>query len=430
MNKIVVATLGSWGDLHPFIALGHALRAAGAEPVLAVAQNDLEKCRAAGLDAHAILPPYQDSDKIVGLSEDEIIKMMGAEQSMIMEALLSAARIAIDPLRKIAADADAIVGSPFALAAPIVSELLDVPYIFAVLQPMTWFSFTDPPIAKGYFALARPPLGMIGGAWNRMVGTIITAEARRRFGKDINKVRAEVGLPETSSPPIIRPGSQPALSLGMYSPQFAPLPSDVDKPAHLSGFSWFDSHDGRLSQLDGELVEFLDEGPAPLVVSLGSYVHRAVPQLSRAVTEVALELGMRAVILAKDEPGIASPDIKCVEYAPHSLLFPHAAAIVHHGGVGTAAQALKAGKPQLAIPIFADQFDNANRLSRLGVGISSTQKQFKRAGASLIRSVLDNPEFGIRASEIARDVSREDGAKVAAEHIMRAVSAWPRTASD
>jgi rhamnosyltransferase subunit B len=105
-------------------------------------------------------------------------------------------------------------------------------------------------------------------------------------------------------------------------------------------------------------------------------------------------------------------------YVPHSLVFPHAEAIIHHGGVGTTAQALRAGKPQLITPFAGDQPDNAMRMCRLGVARQLAPNAYvpRRAAADLAELTRDSG-VRLRASQIGRSVAAERGAEVAADLI-------------
>ncbi|MFT3978157.1 MAG: glycosyltransferase [Sphingomonas bacterium] len=199
------------------------------------------------------------------------------------------------------------------------------------------------------------------------------------------------------------------------------LPADAPSPAVLTGFPWFDSADGKPSVLPPELASFLNDGPPPLVVSLGSFVPFTAQAFYRRAAEIALELGMRAVLLTQADPGIAEPSIMVADYAPHSLLFPHAAAIVHHGGVGTMGQALRSGRPQVIVPFTGDQFDHAKRIERLGVGISASPEGFMKNGTALLRELLADPEQARNADRIAREVRAENGADAAAGRIMQVI---------
>lgn len=323
-----------------------------------------------------------------------------------------------DRLLRIAEGADLLVGSAFALAAPIVAERLAIPFVSIILQPMSWFSPGDPPVAPGFAALARPPLGLIGTGWNRFVLGAVKLEMRRRYGRRVNRVREAHGLARSHAAPILEPGTPPMLSLGTYSPVLAALPADAPRPASLTGFPWFDSADGAPSMLDPGLAAFLAEGPPPLIVSLGSFLPFAAADFYRHSAAIAAELGMRAILLTGEAVTAASRDIMVCSYAPHSLLFPCAAAIIHHGGVGTTGQALRAGKPQLVVPFMGDQFDHADRITRIGVGLSTTPRRFATEGASLIQSLLDHPGFSASAATIGKRVAGEDGASIAAERLL------------
>src|ERR1019366_4150932 len=118
------------------------------------------------------------------------------------------------------------------------------------------------------------------------------------------------------------------------------------------------------------LDEFLASGPPPVVFSLGSFVAQGGGDYYRACMAAASSVGLRAVVLARGDDVArlregAPAGAFVAAYVPHAELFPRACLVVHHGGVGTSAQALRAGKPQLVTPFLADQPDNAGRLVRL-----------------------------------------------------------------
>jgi UDP:flavonoid glycosyltransferase YjiC (YdhE family) len=107
-----------------------------------------------------------------------------------------------------------------------------------------------------------------------------------------------------------------------------------------------------------------------------------------------------------------------VQYVPHSLIFPHAEAIVHHGGVGTTAQALRSGRPQLIVPYMGDQPDNAARMVRLGVARTLPPNAYSpRRAASELNALMSYPSYRLRAAQIAPSVTAEDGARASAEII-------------
>ncbi len=115
---------------------------------------------------------------------------------------------------------------------------------------------------------------------------------------------------------------------------------------------------------------------------------------------------------------LSSDDVLVAGYAPHSQVFPRAAAIVHHGGVGTVGQAMRAGKPQLVCPIFADQADNAKRLVRLGIGTRLDHRRFTApTAASALGNLLADSAIASRATSISTGVATENGAQYVADEI-------------
>ncbi len=421
-RKIILATVGSLGDLHPFLAIGQALRARGLRPILAVPLDQVSKCRDAGLEAEAILPSFDELGRATGLEDDEIVRKVIADTNFLVnQILLPPLGESTNRLMEIVSEADAVVGSIFALAAPIAAEARSVPYISAVLQPMSWFSLLDPPVAPGFGGLVKPPLGIMGKNWNRLIGAMMATELKRRYAKRINAVRLSHGLAKSSATPVLQPGTRLTYSLGLYSSSLGDIPADAPQPASLTGFPWFDSADGKPTPLPEDLSCFLEEGPPPLVVSLGSFVPFAAQEFYRRAAAIALELKMRAILLTQFDPGIDEPSIKVVGYAPHSLLFPHAAAIIHHGGIGTLGQALRSGKPQLIVPFMGDQFDHAKRLERLGAGVSASVDAFMQNGTDPLRKILSDPNYEINANRVAQKVREESGADVAADKILEII---------
>jgi UDP:flavonoid glycosyltransferase YjiC (YdhE family) len=107
-----------------------------------------------------------------------------------------------------------------------------------------------------------------------------------------------------------------------------------------------------------------------------------------------------------------------VEYAPHSELFPRAAAIVHHGGIGTTAQAMRSGRPMLVTPFAWDQFDNGKCVRRLGMAEMLNHKRYNaRRAERLLRRLVEDPRYAQAGAAVAAQVRAENGVKVAADAI-------------
>lgn len=421
-QRIVLATVGSLGDLHPFIAIGLALRARGAEAVLAAPEDHLTKCRAAGLEAEPILPTFEEVGRATGLPDDEVIRrVLLDDQFLIGRVLLPPLGDSVARLLRIGEGADAVAGSAFTFAAPIAAERLGAPFVHTVLQPMSWFSAVDPPTGPNFRLAARPPVGAAGRAWNGLILRAGRRYMRGRYGRAIERVRAANGLPPTRAAPMVDAGTRPALSIGTYSPAFASVPADAPRPAAVTGWPWYDADEDGAVGLDAELEAFLQAGSPPLVVSLGSFVPYSGTDLYARAAELAATVGMRAVLLTGEAEVAGRLGVLVRRYAPHSLLFPRAAAVVHHGGIGTTGQALRSGRPQLVAPFMGDQPDNAARVARLGAGLVVRPKRFARDAPALLRRLLGDPAYARTAAELGARVRAEDGAGAAADAILAAI---------
>ncbi|WP_375396829.1 glycosyltransferase [uncultured Sphingomonas sp.] len=420
MRKIVLATIGTLGDLHPFIAIGIALKQSGCRPVLAVPADHVERVEAAGLEAVAIFPCFDAVRQRMGLNQDAAVEMLMRDQRNIMDEVLfpelaSSARL----LDAVAQDADAIVGSIFAFAAPIVCEKRGIPLFAVVLQPMAMLSPYDPPRTPDFRMLRSPPVRGAGLRWNRLIYAALRLVLQRRYGKAIDRVRAEHGLPPRGARRLFEPGSGAARILCCYSTTFGPLPLDAPANARSVGFPVFDAPQAE-GELDPALAEFLGAGAAPLVFTLGSFAVLAAGNFYVEAAKAARLAGRRAVLLTGNgEDGRQQGDLFITGYAPHSKLFPRAAAIVHHGGVGTTGRALASGKPQLVVPYMGDQFDHAHRIRRMGIGRVLEPARFTADRAlPLLNILLEDGAMQREAARIGALIAAEDGAGNAARAIL------------
>lgn len=425
--KALLVTIGSLGDLHPFIAIGLALRAQGHDVLLAVPADHIDKVHGAGLAAAAILPGFATICARLGVDEAEAARRVVTQRSFVMEAVilpsLAESTMALDAL---VGDADVIVGSVFALAAGIVAEKRRLPLVALNLQPMALFSAFDPPMTPDTALMAHAPVGAIGRRWNAALLGMVRTMVRMRYGGTVTHVRRAHGLPPGRTTPLFDPVPAQVATLCCYSPHLAPVQPDAPPGTEAIGFPLFDSEYGASAPLDPALAAFLDRGPAPIVFTLGSFVVHAPGDFYAEARAAVQALGRRAILLtgatgAHDDAG----DIMTLGYAPHSQLFGRAAAVVHHGGIGTTGQAMRAGVPQLVVPFFGDQYDNGARIARLGIGATIRPAAFHgEAAVAAIRDLLDDAKLAGRASAMGAHVQRERAAKGAAERIV-ALSRMP-----
>jgi UDP:flavonoid glycosyltransferase YjiC (YdhE family) len=190
------------------------------------------------------------------------------------------------------------------------------------------------------------------------------------------------------------------------------------------GFAQFDSLDGAAAALDPALEAFLEAGPAPLVFTLGSLVVNSPGTFFRESLDAARLVRKRAVLLVGDN-GVAlyapfcAADVHVCAYAPHSLLFPRADVVVHQGGIGTVAQGLRSGRPQLIVPFYGDQQDNAARAVALGCARSLPPGAYAAAAAAREFTLLTGREdYASRAAQVRERLVGEDGAARAARVIL------------
>ncbi len=412
--RIVLATIGSLGDLHPFIAVALALRARGAEPVLAVPEDHLAKCRAEGFEAVALTPSFAEIGAATGLDEATVLeRVLTSGDFLVRRILLPTLAASVEQLIKTGHDATAIVGSTFTFAAPIAAEALGLPFVAARLQPFARFAPDDPPAGPRPL-LVPPPVGRAGLAWNRTLMGGGRWLVRQRYGSAVNRARVAQGLPPTDAAPLIDPVGRTALSLDLFSPSYAASPQ-------ATGFPWFDRGETPTAP-DPGLDAFLEDGPEPVVVSLGSFVPHAAGAAYPLIAETLRAAGHRALLLTGPATVADAPGRLVRAYLPHSTVFPRASVIVHHGGIGTTGQALAAGRPQLVLPFMGDQFDQAARIARLGVGERLTRQRIARDMPAALTRVLGSSVIG-RAVALGDTVRREDGAGNAADAIL-ALIGW------
>ena len=154
-HKIVLATMGSLGDLHPFIALGCALRDRGANVMLACATEYRSKVQAAGLHFHALRPSFAEVERSLGMGRPELTqRAIEHAEFLFREVVLPYVRMAYEDMLEVTAGADLVLTSSLAFGARLAAEKCAVPWIAVVLQPMMFLSAYDPPLIPKAEALS------------------------------------------------------------------------------------------------------------------------------------------------------------------------------------------------------------------------------------------------------------------------------------
>jgi UDP:flavonoid glycosyltransferase YjiC (YdhE family) len=423
--RVILCTAGSLGDLHPFIALGLALKARGVQAEVATSVEYGTKVEAEGLVFHRVGPGVDRLSADLGMDLAEITRAIAKSDRFLFEkVMLPYLETWTREVEVVARGSSAVVGATFAAGAAMAAEMAGVPYVSAALQPTVVFSAFDPPFLPRAPWLAPASSG--ARLWLNRATIRLARASTAHWSKPINRVRASLGLPASDANLFFDGAANADLALGLYSPLLSPAQPDAPSGFAVTGYAAYDSEAGGASVMPRELERFLDAGSAPIVFTLGSAAVHIPGDFYVESLKAARRSGRRAVLLVGPEGdlGVADgPDAIALPYAPFSKLFPKAAAIVHQGGVGTTQQALRAGRPQLVVPFLGDQFDNAARIVRLGSGATLGRKRYRAERvAEVLDRLLSDPTTVETATRLGVVAAREDGAATAAERIIKVLS--------
>ncbi len=362
--KIVILTIGTFGDVQPYVALGLGLKQAGYKVSFATHRAFSSFVFGCGLDFVPIAgDPQQWASGVelkslaeAGINFRQWMNTLGHLAAPLMESILNSCWQASQ-------DAEAIIYSPLAWAGYSIAEKLDIPSFAACLQPMT---------PTRYFPTVWSPQQLkLGNTYNRLTHFFVE-QAYWYFNKSyINRWRIEYlklsPLPTFGPYSEYRWKNQPFLY--GFSSSIISKPRDWKDNAHITGY-WFLPEDKNW-KADNELAEFLSYGPPPIYIGFGSMPDRHPDELKRIFTKTLDNSGQRAVVQGQWAHGmnqVKSNNIFKIDWVPHNWLFPQMAAIVHHGGASTMANALRAGVPSIVIPFSWDQPFWGKRIFSMGIG--------------------------------------------------------------
>ncbi len=416
MARVVLATFGSLGDLHPAIALARELRRRGHRAEIATSEFYREKISALGLGFHPLRP------EMLGLNETWVRSFMDGHRGperLLRDLLFPALRDMLADLEPVAAGADLLVTSELIYAAPLIAEKTGMRWVSYSLAPTSLFSIYDPPLLPG------PP----GSEWVQRLGPtasrglrLIAKLASHGWWRPLRELRRELGLPPGGNP-FFEGKYSPQLDLALFSSALQPPQRDWPAVTVQCGFPFYDESE-ITPALPPAMEKFLDAGEPPIVFTLGSSAVHAADDFYLQSARAAKMLGRRAVLLlGKNPPPPAlPPTILAGDYLPFAQIFPRAAAVVHQGGVGTTAQALRAGRPMLVVPFAFDQPDNAARVTRLGIGRTLARHRYTadRVAQNLAALLADRRAAAV-GEKIAAHIAAENGPTAAIDALERAL---------
>ena len=410
--NILIAALGSHGDVHPFLGIAQELRRRGHRVTIIAPAIYLDLADKLGFD-FASVGTVEQFERFA--SEPDIWHPLRG-----FGVIAEGAAALLEPYYRAIAQRHVpgktvLVIATLVFGGRVAQEKLGIPTVSVHLSPAVLRSVQQPP----YLPLL--PLASWQPAWiMRMVYALSdTLVIDRALAGPINAFRASLGLGPIRK--VFDWMHSPDRVIGLFPPWFAPRAPDWPKQTVLTGFPLFD--EAEIVDLEPGLARFLEEGEAPVAFTAGSAMRHGRGFFATAA-EACRRLSRRGVLLSRhleQIPHVLPTDICAVAYAPFSMLLPRCAALVHHGGIGTCAQALAAGVPQVAVPIAHDQPDNARRLQRLGVAEVVPAREFSTARATgAIERVLRSPAYAAAARRIRENFAHNDWLSQTAQWIERA----------
>jgi sterol 3beta-glucosyltransferase len=407
--KALLLTVGSQGDVRPFVALAVRLRVAGHEAVLAA------PAVFAGL-AGAYEVPFVPLELEMGQVGEAVAGRYGLRHMLRFCRAAGRRMAAVFPALEAAAGggADVVVHHPVLPLGQHVAELLGVPAVVVeampALVPTREFPSTVWPCRVPRM-LSRPSYraaGRLAGTWCR---------------KDIDRWRRDVlDLPPRRGrhDPLVSADGAPVTVLHAFSQHVVPRPADWPATAHLTGYWLLPAPEGWSPPR--RLAAFLEAGDPVVYVGFGSMPSLDAARLASSIMTAAEENDVRVVVASLDPAlrrRLPSGRFLVIRNAPHDWLFPRMEAIVHHGGAGTTAAALYAGKPQVIWPFSFDQPFWARRMASLGLAPQArpVDELTGPVLASALAAALGDAGMARRSAALATLLRAEDGVGTAVSHL-------------
>lgn len=380
-KTILLATNGSLGDLFPYLALARSLKALGAHPIVASNPEHVRHIEAAGFEGHGVFPSNDEVAAGQGLDLAGLTARIQQEPMILFRAQMEFAKRSAERCLPLARRADVVSATFLAVGGCLAADQVGTPVIPAVFQPegLAYWWMND---------AAR-----------------------------IAAIRAELGQAVDPPHPIARAIRSGAPILGMYSPVLGEPTIRTAPTFRITGAPvWEDDSAGPL---DADVQAFLDNGPPPIVITMGSLLPDHVAWIYSESARLPDRLGERLVLIGAPQEMSRGDKVLARPYLPHGPVFARARAIVHHGGIGTSTAAVRAGKPQLVLPYAADTWENARRLKDLGISLSLPAKQFTLDRAEKVIRRLLNLQWAPRRAEVfAKRIAQEDGGGDAARVLL------------
>lgn len=391
--QIIIPTIGTRGDVQPYIALALGLQNAGHIVTVATHPTMRSLVESYGVTFSSIGPDIDighETAVIRGRSPHWMIGFM-----RVMKFSFAMLEQSHHDLLKLCRDADLVIASHSA-AGSMEADKLDLPTVSVTLMPQAI------PVHNPQDSFPKRTVMKLAGAG---MGLMMT--------RPLNQIRKRMGIPPMGATGI----TSLCLNLIPLSPHVFP-PNPLWEPRHRMTGYWFAPSPQTWNPPAG-LLKFLEAGEPPVVISLGAMALSGEDAFEAAQITVAAvqQAGVRAIIQGWDEPMKMTHLPQSIFHAgsvPHDWLLERAGGLVHHGGFGTTAAGLRAGIPSLVIPHIIDQFIWGQKVAELGVGpqpIPRAKLKPQAMSDALVR--MKSPEMRAKAAALGEKIGQETGVEVA-----------------
>jgi UDP:flavonoid glycosyltransferase YjiC (YdhE family) len=414
--KITILTYGSAGDVVPYISLALGLMERNHEIILAAPQNFEPLVKEHGIP---YMPLYGNTQTLVESEQGRKWMAAGDTKSFFKELSTLFYSIRLELQRDVMAackDSQAIIiGTLMINYGTTASEKLNIPYLMAVVNPVCVSTRAFP-----YFVVTHKSLPF--GFLNALTYKLAFKAYGKQTESQINEWRKQIGLQPLKSNVIMRSRKMRVPVLHGYSPHLLPKPKDWESNHAVTGIWKAGDIKKSEEKPSEEFSKWLQAGIAPVYFGFGSMPVLNPNEIQQMISEICLEMGIRAIINAgwsrfEEKPHSIDDSVYLIRHADFEWLFPQCSVIVHHGGVGTTHLSLESGVPTLICSIFADNPMWGERLERMKIGRHIQFRDLdKNKIIKAIRS-LQNDEVRKRAKEIANKIKMENGLKTAVDLI-------------
>jgi sterol 3beta-glucosyltransferase len=413
--KILIIAVGTTGDVLPFIALASEIKKRGHSVTINTHDDFKNLVISFKLHFKLIGGSFKElaeskEGKAWLESGDNIVKYMSTAKKLFKNIFTKWVKV-----DKIIPEYDAVIAHPFAAYGYHTAEKYNIPFVITSLIP--WF------ISGGFDPILVPFVSPVLKSWINKTLNKLTIKSLWSLFKDLSRARRrELGLQTTKPDNLWLYLHKIAIPhIHLYSSLVLPEPHDLPDHCFITGFCFLNSK-YSYSPPDS-LLKFLSAGKPPVYIGFGSMTGKDPAQLTNMIVEAVTMTKQRAVLLTgwggMENPA-AEKDILIIHHVPHDWLFPQMKAVIHHGGIGTTASGLRAGKPTGIVAFFGDQPFWGRRVHALGVGPKPMVKKDLNVShlAELIKKVCNNPQYENNARQLGEAIRKENGPQKAADVIL------------